>query len=259
VYANLFASSTATFELAGRRLEIIQETKYPWDGHVRMIVNPASPGEFTLMIRIPGWARNEPVPSDLYRFLDKNNQPVRLLVNRKRTAVVMDGGYAKLRRKWRSGDLVELEFPMPVRRVVANDLVKEDAGKIALERGPIVFCAEGVDNRGKVLNLVLPDETKLRHWFRPDLLGGVAFITGKAIAVEAPAAGRPAVQRKQSFMAVPYFAWANRGAWEMAVWFPRTPAALTPPPLARDTIPISRLPCIFPAVHRDAICNSLFP
>jgi DUF1680 family protein len=228
VYVNLFASSTAEFELDGRRLEIIQETKYPWDGRLKLIVNPAWPGEFTLMIRVPGWARNQPVPSDLYRFLDRNAQPLRLLVNRKRTAVVMERGYAKLRRKWRSGDLVELELSMPVSRVVANRLVREDAGKVALERGPIVFCAEGVDNGGRVLNLVLPDEAKLRHWFRPDLLGGVAFITGKAIAVEAPAGGRPAVQRKQSFMAVPYFAWANRGAWEMAVWFPRTPAALRP-------------------------------
>jgi DUF1680 family protein len=251
VYVNLWASSTADFELDGRRLEIVQETKYPWDGRARIMINPSMPGEFTLMIRIPGWARNQPVPADLYRFLDKNAQPVRLRVNRKSAAVVMERGYARLRRKWRSGDLVELELPMPVRRVVANDLVTEDAGKVALERGPIVFCLEGVDNRGKVLDLALPDEAKLRHWFRPDLLGGVAFITGKAIAVDLAedsgetgagrsaaaadrgrsAAGRggAASQREQNFMAVPYYAWANRGAGEMAVWLPRTPAALTRP------------------------------
>ena len=223
VYVNFFVTSTAQFELAGRRLEIVQETRYPWDGGVKMIINPARPGEFTIMVRIPGWAQNRPVPGNLYRFLDENAQPVKLLVNRKPVLMVMELGYAKIRRKWRSGDLIELGLPMPVRRVVADDLVKEDAGKVALQRGPIVFCAEGVDNGGRVLGLALPDEEKLSHWFRPDLLGGVAIITGKATVADPGSAGRPASKRRQSFMSIPYFVWANRGAGEMAVWLPRTP------------------------------------
>ena len=136
--------------------------------------------------------------------------------------MVMERGYAKLRRKWRSGDFVELEFPMPIRRVAADERVKADAGKVALQRGPIVFCAEGIDNSGRVLNLALTDEEKLSHWFRSDLLGGVEFITGKATVADPGSAGRPASKRRQSFMAVPYYAWANRGAGEMAVWLPRT-------------------------------------
>jgi uncharacterized protein len=226
VYVNFFVTSTAQFELAGRRLEIVQETKYPWDGGVKMLVSPARPGEFTVMLRIPGWVRDSPVPGDLYRFLDENARPVRLLVNRKPVSMEMERGYAKIRRRWRGGDLIEVDFPMPIRRVTANRFVKEDEGKIALQRGPIVFCAEGVDNGGRVLNLALADEEKLSHWFRPDLLGGVEYITGKATAVDPGSAGRPAAKKRQSFMAVPYCAWANRGAGEMAVWFPRTEAAI---------------------------------
>jgi DUF1680 family protein len=229
VYVNFFVSSTARFELAGRSMEIIQETKYPWDGTVKMLVNPARPGEYIFKIRLPGWARNEPVPSELYRFLDKNDQPVRLLVNRKPVPLVMDKGYVKLQRKWRTGDLVELLLPMPVRRVVANDLVKQDEGRIALERGPIVFCAEGVDNGGRALNLVLADDVRLEHWYRPDLLNGVAIITGKATAVELDSTGKVAGKRVQDFTAVPYYAWANRGTGEMAVWLPRTDSAVKPP------------------------------
>jgi len=131
-----------------------------------------------------------------------------------------------LRRKWRSNDLIEIILPMPNRRVVAHDLVKEDAGKFAIQRGPIVFCAEGIDNRGRALNLVLPDGAKLEHWFRPDLLGGVAIITAKALAVDRSTDGRILDQRPHQLMAVPYFAWANRGPGEMRVWLPRTPAAL---------------------------------
>jgi hypothetical protein len=123
-YVNFFVSSTARFELAGRRLEIVQETKYPWDGGVKMLINPARPGEFTIMVRIPGWAQNRPVPGGLYRFLDENAHPVKIMVNRKSVPMVLERGYAKLRRKWRSGDFVEVDFPMPIRRVAANELVK---------------------------------------------------------------------------------------------------------------------------------------
>jgi DUF1680 family protein len=228
LFVNLFAGSTSRFELNGRPVEIIQETKYPWDGSVKIMVNPLPVGRFTVKLRIPGWAQNQPVPSDLYRFLEKNEQPVRVLVNRKSVNVVVDKGYVRLKRKWRSGDLIELYLPMPIRKVVANDMVKEDAGKVTLQRGPVVFCAEGVDNGGNVLNLILPDDARITHWFRSDLLGGVAIITAKAQAADFGPDGKIAAKRGQDMMAVPYFAWANRGPNEMVVWLPRTEAALKP-------------------------------
>ena len=229
LYINLFAAGSAKVDLAGRSVELIQETKYPWEGAVKILVNARPGWTFTIRLRIPGWAGNKPVPTDLYRFLDRNEQPVRLWVNRKPVDFKLENGYALLRRKWRSNDLIELILPLPNRRVVAHELVKEDAGKVAIARGPIVFCAEGVDNQGRALNLVLPDSAKLEHWYRPDLLGGVAIITAKAVAVDLSAAGRILDQRPYRFMAVPYFAWANRGPGEMAVWLPRTESAVEPP------------------------------
>jgi len=229
LYVNLFVAGTARVDVGGRPVELIQETKYPWEGKVRMLVNPRPPRKFTLMLRLPGWALNRPVPTELYRFLDKNEQPVRLWVNRKPVDLKVESGYVRLNRKWRSNDLIELILPMPNRRVIADEQVKEDADKVALQRGPVVFCAEGADNGGRVLNLVLPDEAELEYWQRPDLLGGVAVLTAKAEAVEMAADGKIVSRRAHDFMAVPYFAWGNRGPGEMAVWLPRTESAVKPP------------------------------
>jgi uncharacterized protein len=226
LYINLFAAGSAKVDLAGRSVYLIQETKYPWEGTVKILVNARPGGTFAIKLRIPGWAQNKPVPTDLYRFLDKTGQPVRLWVNRKPVEIKIDKGYALLRRKWRTNDLIELILPMSDRRVVAHDSVKEDADKVALQRGPIVFCAEGIDNGGRALNLVLPDDVKLEHWFRPDLLGGVAIVTAKAVAFDRSGDGKTLGQRAHPLLAVPYFAWANRGPGEMRVWLPRTPAAL---------------------------------
>ena len=229
LYINLFVAGTAQFDVGGRPVELAQETKYPWEGTVRTLVNPRPPRKFTIMLRIPGWARDMPVPTDLYRFLDKSGQAVRLWVNRKPVELRVENGYVRLDRKWRFNDIIEVILPMPNRRVVAAERVREDAGKAALQRGPIVFCAEGVDNGGRALNLVLPDEAELEYWRRPDLLGGVAIITAKAEAIEMDAAGKIVSRRAHDFMAVPYFAWANRGPGEMAVWLPRTEAGVKPP------------------------------
>jgi len=226
VYINLFAAGSGKVEFAGRSVDLIQETKYPWEGTIKILVNARPGGNFAIRLRIPGWARNEPVPTDLYRFLDKSEQPVRLWVNRKPVDLKVERGYAVLRRKWQRNDLIELILPMPNRRVVAKDLVKEDSGRVAIQRGPIVYCAEGVDNGGRALNIVLPDGAKLERWFRPDLLGGVTVITAKAVAVEKGEEAGSLTQRPQPLMVVPYFAWANRGPGEMRVWLPRTPGAL---------------------------------
>ncbi|MBN2409204.1 MAG: glycoside hydrolase family 127 protein [Candidatus Aminicenantes bacterium] len=230
LYVNLYAAGTARFDVDGRPVEVTQETKYPWEGRVRILVNPRPPRKFTAMLRIPGWALNRPVPTELYRFLDKGEQPVRLWINRKPVEFEIENGYIRLSRKWRSNDLVELILPMPSRRVVADERVREDEGKVALERGPVVFCAEGVDNGGRVLNLVLPDDARVEYWQRPDLLGGVAILTAKAAAVEKDAEGRVVNRKPHDLMAVPYFAWANRGPGEMVVWLPRTESAVKPRP-----------------------------
>lgn len=214
IYVNLFASGTAEIQLDdGRKIRLSQTTRYPWDGDVKINVAPQRKSRFTLAVRIPGWAQNQPVPGDLYHFADTNPEPVTLAINGKAVKFKIENGYAQLHRLWKPGDLVELDLPMPVRRVLANPNVRADAGRVALQRGPIVYCAEWPDNPGgKVLDLTLPDNQPLTAEFDPQLLNGVEVIRGHALNAE---------KQEQDFTAIPYFAWANRGPGEMTVWLRR--------------------------------------
>ncbi len=231
IYVNLFAAGSAEIRLEGGRVVTLrQETRYPWDGHVRLTVTPDLPADLTVGVRIPGWSRNEPVPSSLYRFLDQVSAPVELTVNGTRVPLVIDKGYVRLRRTWRAGDTVELTLPMPVRRVVADDRVAADRRRVALQRGPVVYAVEWPDNPGgHVRNLVLPDSASLKAEFRPALLNGVTVIAGKAFGLAFDARGR-VVRTPQPFTAIPYYAWANRGRGEMLVWIPHVESAARPTP-----------------------------
>ncbi len=213
LYVNLFVQGEASVDAGGRRVTVRQETRYPWDGSVRIAVQLDRAGSFAVLVRIPGWARGEVVPTDLYRFADATADKPALKVNGMSVEVKPEKGYARISRSWQKGDIIELSLPMPIRRVVANDAVKADAGKVALTRGPLVFCAEWPDNGGRVLDLALPDAAPLASAFRPELLNGVVVITGEA-ATRADGKPRP-------FLAIPYYAWAHRGPGEMAVWLPR--------------------------------------
>lgn len=218
IFVNLFAGSSADVKLDdGRNITLTQVTRYPWDGDVKITVAPEKKSKFTLAVRIPGWACNEPVPGDLYRFADTNMQPVTLAVNGKAVKFRVKNGFASLYRSWKPGDVVDLNLPMPIRRVLANPDVKADAGRVALQRGPIVFCAEWPDNPdGKVLGLTLPDNEPLTAEFDPQLLNGVEVIKGRALNAD---------KQEQDFMAIPYFAWANRGPGQMTVWLDRETAS----------------------------------
>ena len=217
VFVNLYVNSTARFDFQNTKLEIIQETKYPWLGLVKVGVNPARVREFVLCLRIPGWVQGRPVPSDLYRYVDGEAGQVVVRLNRKVIPVEIDRGYLRIKRRWVRGDVVEILFPLPVRRVVAHPEVAENRGRVAIERGPVVFCAEGRDNGGTALNLAVPDTTRFQQWYRNDLLGGVTVITGSGLVVD----DKGNEVRKQNLFLIPYFGWANRGAWEMAVWLLR--------------------------------------
>jgi uncharacterized protein len=219
IFVNLFAKGTADVSLPnGRKVRIAQETRYPWDGVVRLTVTPDVPATFVLKVRIPGWARNEAVPSDLYRFADENRETVVLRVNGSDATRPHTNGYVDVRREWKKGDVVELALPMPVRRVVANEKVEADRGRVALQRGPIVFAAEWADNpNGKVRNLVLLPDARLTSEFRKDLLNGVQVIRGRAASLAHDARGK-IVRTEQDFTAIPYATWANRGRGEMIVW-----------------------------------------
>ena len=148
-------------------------------------------------------------------------QKVVINVNKKPVDCNVEKGYAVLGRKWKKGDLVEVILPMEVRKVVANRRVQDDIGKIALQRGPLMYCAEWPDNNGKAGNIILPDDAKFTVTHRSDLLNGVTVLSSEAIAVVIDGKGQNITTVRQPFMAIPYYAWAHRGPGEMVVWFPK--------------------------------------
>ncbi|MCX6572316.1 MAG: glycoside hydrolase family 127 protein [Candidatus Aminicenantes bacterium] len=222
VYVNLFAQGTGKLRAGGTNIEIVQTTDYPWKGDVRIEVKPGKAADFTLAVRIPGWAVNRPVPSDLYTYPEAAEGAPALKVNGEAVEILVEKGYALISRKWQAGDVVELSLPMPVRRVAANDAVEEDRGRVAVERGPLVYCAEWPDNDGRVSNIVLPDGAPLAAEVRPDFLNGVVVIKGEAEALSEK--GGKVVAEKKPLTLIPYYAWANRGKGEMTVWLARNPA-----------------------------------
>ena len=231
LYVNLFAGGTADVDLGGGKVKVTQQTRYPWDGDVKIGFATDAPRTFTVNVRIPGWAREQPVPSDLYRFLDTPAPKPTIKVNgRGIPLTITPAGYVALTRTWAPGDVIDLALPMPVRRIVAHDKVAADRDRVALQRGPIVYAAEWPDNpNGKVRNIVLPDTNALIPEFRTDLLNGVAVIKGRALGLSLDEKG--AVQKaEQPFVAIPYATWANRGRGQMAVWLARTDAVARPTP-----------------------------
>jgi DUF1680 family protein len=206
VYVNLFIGSEAGVHVGGVPISVGQQTEYPWNGEVTIAVTPERPIDMTLAVRIPGWARGEAMPTDLYRFADRSTEKVTLSLNRRVVNAVMRDGYATIQRRWQKGDVVKLRFPMPIHRVLANEQVAENRGRAALQRGPIVYCLEAADNGGSIHDLRLPLDATLTHAFKADLLNGIDVITGRA--------------GDRTITAVPYYAWNNRGAGEMVVWVP---------------------------------------
>lgn len=230
LYVNLFVGGDATLKTAVGEVQLSQRTEYPWKGEVAISVEPAQSEAFSVFVRIPGWARNEPAPSDLYKFVDTVSQKPSIQVNGKTVAFEVEKGFARIERTWEKGDRIVLDLPMPIRRIVSHPSVKTNAGKVAFQRGPIVFCLEGPDNDGEVLSLVIPDDAKLKAEFRPDLLNGVTVLTGKARVARRTLDGKMVAAGSRPFTAIPYYAWAHRGKAQMTVWPAREPNAARPEP-----------------------------
>lgn len=203
LYINLFIGSQSVIDFNGNYLEIRQKTAYPWEGRVEVTIDPQKSRNMEIAVRIPGWSQNQPVPGDLYTFRSPDHQIFTLTVNGKNADYAVDKGYAVVRRKWKKGDRLVIELPMPVRYVVAHEKVASDQGKVAIQRGPLVYAAEWPDiPDGRVLGLELDEKDKMQVAFKTDLLSGITVISNQA-----------------DFTAIPYFAWANRGKGEMGVWF----------------------------------------
>ncbi|MDP2915991.1 MAG: glycoside hydrolase family 127 protein [Candidatus Aminicenantes bacterium] len=228
VFVNIYTQGTAELETKAGKVSLEQATDYPWTGDIKITVTPEKAAALTLMARIPGWAQGRPLPSDLYRYAEDVNEAPAVKVNGAAVALNLEKGYASIARTWLKGDVVEIHLPMPVRRVFANENLKADIGRVAVERGPLVFCAEGVDSDGTVSNFVLDDGAALTAEARSDLLNGVTVVTGKATAYRYK--GGRLVSEKKTLTLIPYYAWAHRGRGEMEVWLARVKDTARPVP-----------------------------
>lgn len=226
LFINLFIGNKAKIDMNFGELSISQTTNYPWDGNVIININPNQKTDFTVSVRIPGWINN-PLPGDLYHYLNESKNNVTIKVNGKIVKYDLKDSYAKISKTWQKGDIIEINFPMTVRKVIANDKVEEDRGKFAIERGPIVYCAEWVDNNGKVRNLLLDKKSSFSVEHKGNMIDGINIIKGQA-TVLSENKNNKTIKNKQRFTAIPYYAWAHRGSGEMSVWLPFDESSANP-------------------------------
>ncbi|MFB9843070.1 glycoside hydrolase family 127 protein [Mucilaginibacter ginsenosidivorans] len=231
LYLNLYMSNASDITLAGDRLSLIETTDYPWNGNIDVIVNPEKKFDFTLRLRIPGWAQDKPIAGDLYTFDNKQLSPVVISINGKPIKYTTEKGYAVLERKWKKGDRITMNLPMPTQKVMANAQVKDDRDRFAFERGPIVYCLEGPDNKDSLVqNITIDKSAIVNAAFKPDMLNGVEVITTEGKSTRRQLNTDVLLETNQKVTAIPYYAWANRGPSEMTVWIPYEASAARPQP-----------------------------
>ncbi|MGD2091682.1 MAG: glycoside hydrolase family 127 protein [Candidatus Aminicenantes bacterium] len=267
LYVNLFVQGQAGIKLENREINIKQLTLYPWEGHIEITVNMETAQAFDILVRIPGWAVNQPVPSHLYRGVappahsrsarcrsfgdhiskvgrknkvsqgisQKDDKPI-IKINGQSYSYTREKGFARLSRKWNPGDKIELTLPMPVRRVKAHSLVRADRGRVAFERGPIVYCAEGVDNQGEIFNLLIPDKTTFQVTEGTGILKNLRILSADVIGLYREKDKKKVEQRPHRLVMIPYYAWAHRGKGKMAVWLRRQPPGFSARPFELNEV-----------------------
>lgn len=217
VYVNLFSDNTSTISVGKGKVVLREKTMYPWNGDVRIDVVSNSAGKFNMKIRIPGWLRNKVVPSDLYFYDDSIKLNYSVSVNGKKVDGQIDNGYLTIDRKWKKGDNIDIHFDMKPRLVKANANVYDDYGRVAVERGPLVYCAEWADNDFDVFHFILNKNTTFTVNDKPELLGGIKEVTANGLVFTTDDHGKVTVDNKIITL-IPYYAWCHRGPGKMIVW-----------------------------------------
>ncbi len=231
LYINLFISNDADIKIGDKNVKITQKANFPWDGKVDITVEPESRGRFDVKIRIPGWALNEALPGGLYKFTDQNNEPVKIALNGVDVVVTPVDGYVVISRNWKAGDKISLDIPMPVRKVVADEKIKEDRNKMAVQRGPVIYAAEWPDNNnGNILNITVKSDADFTTEFIPELLEGTQIIKTKGYQTKRILNGKIELLGEEVVTLIPYALWNNRGAGQMMVWLPSSTESTRPLP-----------------------------
>jgi uncharacterized protein len=219
LFVNLFVQSSTTFSTSKGKIKLTQQGDMPWNGHVKINVEPERNMQANVVIRIPGWAGEQPMPGDLYEFTGKPSSTPAFRINGEEVIPFMENGYAVVTKKWVKNDVLEVDFPYEVRRIRAHANIVHDRGRMALQLGPLVYCAEWADyDDADISQLILDENVPLSFAYKPGVLGGVNLVSGDASVLrqgEGPDRGE---LYPQQFTAIPYYAWAHRGQGKMAVW-----------------------------------------
>ena len=228
VFVNLFLNNTTCLNVKGKKVTLTQTTEYPWNGDISLKIEKGNQ-HFNMRIRIPGWVRNQVVPSDLYRYVDKKQLNYVITVNGEKQESEIKNGFFDINRSWKKGDVIHIHFDMKPRLVKAIDKVSSDKGRVSVECGPLVYCAEWPDNTDDVRSCLLQKSPNLELIYKPDLLGGVNVIsTTSAQSLKYESDGTLSV-KPMKLMLIPYYAWDHRGAkGAMTVWLADDVSAVQP-------------------------------
>ena len=267
IYVNLFLSNSANLSIDHKKISLSQDTRYPWDGDVAIKIDENKAGTFGMKIRIPGWVQNHPVPSDLYYYSDDLRPKYSVMVNGKSVpAALTSDGYYTILRKWRKGDVVRVHFDMDVRTIRANNKVEADRGQTAIERGPVLYCAEWPDNKFNIMNVLLNQHPEFTTGSLPysvfiadSLKNKLSQYENQKITTLTLPAQTLAFDKNGNLTTenvhlhlIPYFAWCHRGSGNMKVWMPQdvraaspaVPATLASQALIASSTPTTAMPSI---------------
>jgi DUF1680 family protein len=220
IYVNLFVGSNTMIPLKNGNVEVKMETNYPWDGNVKLQISSAKKMRYALRIRIPGWANGIPAPGDLYYLSDWSKYQQTINLNGERINYRIENGYAVIDREWAKADIIEMRIEMAKILITARPELKQDSGKVAIQRGPIVYCIEGADNNGKAWNIIVPANTVFKTIDYKVLDENVKALTADLPVVIVNEDGLSLRTETKKIIAIPYYTWANRGKNEMQVWLP---------------------------------------
>ena len=217
LFVNLYTANTSTVNIGGKSVTLEEQTKYPWDGDIRIKIAKTKAKQFRMMVRIPGWVRGDVVPSDLYAYADGKQLGYKVSVNGEEVNGELENGYLAIDRKWKKGDEVRIHFDMSPRLVKANRKVVADRGRLAVERGPLVYCAEWPDNKFNFFHFVMNKNPQFVLANQPALIGGIKQLKLDGRVLSFDSSGK--LQATDAILTmIPYYAWAHRGQGNMQVW-----------------------------------------
>lgn len=221
LWVNLFVGSNTSIPVGSQQVPVSMKTNYPWDGNVELTLSPVKKAKFGIHIRIPGWANGEAVPGGLYKFEDAAITAFTVKLNGAEVPYKMEKGYLVIDREWKKGDVVTLALPMEIKRVISRPEVVENIERVAIQRGPLVYCIESTDNNGQAWNVILPTNAVLSTVEKTVLSEPVIAIQGEAPKLTVSTDGNNISTENKQLVAIPYYTWANREKSEMQVWLPR--------------------------------------